>query len=154
MANIVLKNVSADARIYNIKCASVLEQGNVAKLGARDVEGVYAVVATAAVTDLEAVLIASVPLSYEAEKVEGDFNLAIGGIGRAYGFYEGLEFEIEDAQIDGATTKDQYCTLNTDTTFKLLAAAALAGTESVAFRVIEKGTLNGVASSTLLCIKA
>ena len=154
MANIILRNVSATARIYNVKCAAVLEQGNVAKLGARDADGVYTVSATANVGDLESVLIASVPLNYEAEKVEGDFSLAIGGIGRAYGFYEGFEFEIEDAQIDGATTKDQFCTLNTDTTFKLLAAATLTGNESVAFRVIEKGTLNGVASSTLLCIKA
>lgn len=154
MANIVLRNISADARIYNVKCAAALQQGNVAKLGARDADGVYTVAATATVADLEAVLIASVPLNYEAEKVEGDFLLSAGGIGRAYGFYKGMEFEIEDAQIDGATTKDQFCTLNTDTTFKFLAAAVLAGTESVAFRVIEKGTLNGVASSTLLCIKA
>jgi len=154
MANIVLRNVSADARIYDIKCASDLQQGNVAKLGARGTDGVYTVAATTAVTDLEAVLVACVPLSYEAQKTEKDFVLTAGEVGRGYGFYKGLTFEIEDAQIDGATTKDQFCTLNTDGTFKFLPAATLAGTESVAFRVIEKGTLNGVASSTLLCIKA
>jgi hypothetical protein len=156
MSNIVLNKVSATCPIYDVTSASILHQGYLAVLGAQDMAtniGTYVVTAPAAITDLNMVLIASVPLNYEAEKVEGDFSLAVGGIGRAYQPYIGMVITIEDAQITGATTKDQYV-IPAAGAFKMAAAAALGGTEAVAFQVKEKTTINGVAASKLLCIKA
>lgn len=155
MANIVLNKVSATCPIYDIKAAVVLNQGNLVTLGTQDMTselGVYTVVAPAGITDLGMVIVACVPLSYEAEKVEGDFSLVVGQIGRGYQPYVGMVVTIEDAQITGATTKDQY--VIPAAAVKMAAVAALGGTETVAFQVKEKTTLNGVAATKLLCIKA
>jgi hypothetical protein len=155
MANINLGKISATCPIYDIVSAVALNQGNLVTLGAQDMTtnvGVYTVAAPSAITDLNMVLVACVPLSYEAEKVEGDFSLAIGQIGRGYAPYVGMTVTIEDAQITGATTLNQF--VIPAAAVKMAAAAALGGTETVAFQVKEKTTLNGVAASKLLCIKA
>lgn len=155
MSNIVLNKVSATCPIYDIKSAVALNQGNLVTLGVQDMTtniGVYTVAAPSAITDLGMVLVGCVPLSYEAEKVQGDFSLAIGEIGRAYQPYVGMVVTIEDAQITGATTKDQF--VIPTTAVKMAAAASLGGTEAVAFQVKEKTFINGVAASKLLCIKA
>lgn len=156
MSNILLNKISATCPIYDIKAAVALDQGNLVTIGAQDMTtniGVYTVAAPVAITDLNMVLVACVPLNYEAEKVEKDFQLAIGQIGRAYAPYVGMTVTIEDAQITGATVKDQYV-IPTAGAVKMSAAAALGGTETVAFQVKEKTTINGVAASKLLCVKA
>lgn len=156
MANMTLNKVSATCPIYDIKSAVALNQGNLVVLGTQDMEtniGVYTVSAPAAITDLGMVIVACVPVSYAAEKVEGDFSLAIGEIGRGYVPYVGFTVTIEDAQIDGATTKDQYV-IPKAASLKMAAAAVLGGTEAVAFQVKEKTTLNGVAATKIVCIKA
>jgi len=156
MANIVLNKVSATCPIYDIKCAAELNQGNLVTIGVQDMTtnlGVYTVAAPAAITDLNMAIVACVPLSYEAEKTEGDFSLAIGAIGRAYVPYIGFTVTIEDAQITGATVLNQYV-IPAAGAVKMAAAAALGGTEAVAFQVKEKTTLNGVAATKIVCIKA
>jgi len=155
MANIVLNKISATCPIYDIKSSSILNQGNLIVLNAQDMTtelGVYTVTACGAITDLNMAIVANVPLSYEAEKVEGDFSLAVGQIGRAYQPYVGMVITIEDSQIDGATVKDQFV-IPKALDLKMAAAAAL-GDEAIAFQVKEKTTINGVAASKLLCIKA
>lgn len=156
MSNIVLNKISATCPVYDVKSASVLQQGYLAVLGAQDMTtdlGVYTVAAPGAITDLGMVLIAGVPLNYDATKVEGDYSVAIGEIGRAYQIYKGMVVTIEDAQITGSTVKDQYV-IPTASSFNMSAAVSLDGTESVAFQVKEKTYINGVAASKLLCIKA
>lgn len=156
MSNIVMNKVSANCPIYDIKAAIALDQGNLVTLGVQDMTselGVYTVAAPNAITDLGMVLVSCVPLNYEAEKTEGSYQLAIGEIGRAYQPYVGMVVTIEDAQITNATVKDQYV-IPTAGAVKMAAAAALGGTEAVAFQVKEKTTINGIAASKLLCIKA
>lgn len=155
MSNIVENKMSATVPTYDIVSAVELNQGNLVVLGVQDMTtniGVYTVAAPGAITDLNMVLVSCVPISYEAEKVEGDFKLVVGQIGRARQPYKGMEVTIEDAQITGATVKDQY--VIPAASVKMAAAAALGGTETVAFQVKEKTTINGVAASKLLCIKA
>lgn len=155
MSNIVENKMSATVPTYDIVSAVELNQGNLVVLGVQDMTtnvGVYTVAAPGAITDLEMVLVSCVPLSYEAEKVEGDFSLAIGQIGRARQPYVGMTVTIEDAQITGATTKDQF--VIPTTAVKMAAAASLGGTEAVAFQVKEKTYINGVAASKIVCIKA
>ena len=155
MSNILLNKVSATCPIYDIKASIELNQGNLVTLGAQDMTselGVYTVAAPSDVTDLGMVLVSCVALNYEAEKTEGSYKLAIGEIGRAYQPYVGMVVTIEDAQITGATVKDQF--VIPAKAVKMAAAAALGGTETVAFQVKEKTTINGVAASKLLCVKA
>jgi hypothetical protein len=156
MSNIILNKISANCPIYDVTSASELQQGYLAVLGTQDMTsnvGTYTVAAPAAITDRGMVIIADVPVDYDATKVQGDHTVAIGGIGRAYQIYNGMVITIEDAQITGATTKDQYV-IPAAAAFKMAAAAALGGTEAVAFQVKEKTYINGVAASKLLCIKA
>lgn len=156
MSNIVENKMSATVPTYDIVAAVELNQGNLVVLGAQDMTtniGVYTVAAPAAITDLRMVIVSCVPLSYEAEKVEGDFKLTVGQIGRARQPYVGMVITIEDAQITNATVKDQYV-IPAAGAVKMVAAAALGGTEAIAFQVKEKTTINGVAASKLLCIKA
>jgi hypothetical protein len=156
MANILLNKISATCPIYDIKAAVTLDQGNLVTIGVQDMTtnlGVYTVAAPNAITDLNMALVACVPLNYEAEKTEGSFSLEIGQIGRAYVPYVGMTVTIEDAQITGATVKDQFV-IPTAGAVKMSAAAALGGTETIAFQVKEKTTLNGVAATKIQCIKA
>lgn len=149
----IMANVSMGATYYAIDCASVLEQGYIGVLGQPDSDGVRPVTAPAAITTLGLVVHVSVPMEYDADKAQADFSLAIGEVGRAIVPYKGMELVIPDANILNATVKGQFVIPDAGE-FKMEAAAALGGTESLAFVVDDKITDYGVAMSVLRCIKA
>jgi len=158
MANIVLNKVSSTAHIYDVTCASILHQGNLVVLGTQDNTtniGTYTVAACGAITDAGMVLFASVPLNYEAEKVEGDFSLAVGQVGRAYEISEGLVVTVENAQLTATVAAAVGKFVIPDAgALKMEIVDALGGTEAKAFIINEVTTLNGVAASKIRCIKA
>ncbi len=160
MANIVLNKVSATCSVYSIKSAVELNQGNLVVLGAQDMTndlGVYTVAAPAAITDLGMVIVADVPLDYDATKVQGDHIVAIGEIGRAYQPYVGMVITIENSQIDAsggvAIAAGKYVIPKAGS-LKMATADAPVGTESVVFIIDEVTTINGVAAAKIRCIKA
>jgi hypothetical protein len=158
MANITLNKISANSHIYDVTCASILSQGNLVVLGTQDNTtnlGTYTVAACSAITDLGMVLVASVPLNYEAEKVEGDYSLAIGSVGRAYEIAEGMVVTVENAQLTAtATATVGHYVIPDASALKMEIVAALGGTEAKVFIIDEATTLNGVAASKIRCIKA
>lgn len=158
MANIILNKVSSTCPIYDIKCASVLNQGNLVVLGTQDMTselGVYTVAAPAAITDSGMVIVACVALNYEAEKVEGDYSLAIGEIGRAYQPYVGMVVTVENAQLTATVPAAVGKYVIPDASaVKMEIVNAAGGTESVVFIIDEVTTINGVAASKIRCIKA
>ena len=149
----IMANVSMGATYYAIDCASVLEQGYIGVLGKPDADGVRPVTAPVAITDLGLVIHVSVPIEYEANKAQADFTLTIGEVGRSIVPYVGLELVIPDANITNATVEGQYV-IPVAGAFKMAAAAALGGTESLAFVVDDKITDYGVAMTAIRCIKA
>jgi len=158
MANIVLNKVSSTCPIYDIKAAVALDQGNLVVLGTQDTAtnvGVYTVAACGAITDAQMAIVACVPILYTAESVQGDFQLAIGEIGRAYQPYVGLTITVENAQLTAtATAVAGRYVIPDASALKMEIVASLGGTEAVVFVLDEATTINGVASSKIRCIKA
>lgn len=158
MANIVLNKLSSTATLYDIVSASILQQGNLVVLGTQDMTtnvGVYTVAACGAITDSNMAIVACVPLSYEAQYVEGDFSLAVGQIGRAIQPYIGFTITVENAQLTATVAAAVGKFVIPDAaSLKMEIVNAAGGTESIVFVIDEVTTINGVAASKIRCIKA
>lgn len=157
MANqMVLKKVQADSFLYDVVAISGLENGHIVKLGAMGTNGVYACAAPAAITDLEIVIVADVPINYDASKVENDYTITVGEAARTYVPYKGQKMAFPVANFDTTVTPVAGSTyvIPVAGATKMKVAVALGGTESVAWKVDELFTKAGVSMMTIRCIKA
>ena len=156
MANqMVLKKVSANSYLFDVTAISGLANGHIVKLGAMASSGVYACEALAALTDLEIVIVADVPINYSDDKVENDYAITVGESARTYVPVIGQKMAFPTANFDTTVTPVQgkYVIPVAGAT-QMKVANALGGTESVAWKVDEVFTQAGVEMMTIRCIKA
>jgi len=149
-----LDKVKSTAHIVNGVAAVAVEQGNVVSLGAlsADKEG-YVVTAPVAIAADRMAIHASVGVMYDERKLEDEFTLEIGKSGRFYVMEKGDIITITDDGITNATVVGEYV-IPVDTALKMVAGALAPTTQKLAFVVIDKTTLNGVAASVLEVIVA
>jgi hypothetical protein len=144
--------------IYSVYHDAELQNGYVCNLGAlkSGERELYAVAtpATASLGTEEIVLIASPEVMYNAATDDvRAFAITAGDAARAYGLKVGDTVTITDAVLTGTTEVGKYL-VPANASLKLAAAADLTGATRFAGKVIEKGTLNGEASTTFRVIKA
>jgi ABC-type amino acid transport system permease subunit len=157
MANlIVINKMSAEATIYDVVAPAGLTNGNLVVLGTQNATTkYYACAAPAAITDKGMALVLAVPLSYEAEKVENDYAIATGEVVRAYQPYVGMVVSVPSANITaGVPIAVGAYVIPAAGALKMTSAAALGGTEAVAFIIDEVYTKSGVAMAKIRCIVA
>lgn len=108
--------------------------------------------ATATIADGNLLIHASVPTNYNAGDTIINYVLAGGKTGRAYVPSLGDIFTATDAAIGGTSVINQFL-IPQNGSFKLAPSATIGATKFSA-KVIEKGTLYGVASTTFEVVKA
>lgn len=156
MANqIVLNNISADARILDIVAPANTVNGSIVAVGTQASNGTYAATAPSAVTLDDLAMVLDMPLSYEAEYVENDYTISTGDIVRAYVPYKGMTVTIPQANVtETSTFTVGYVVVVDAGEIKPECKSAAGGTETVVFEVIALPTVNGVDSIKIRCIKA
>jgi hypothetical protein len=153
MVIVRLDKIGKDTHIKSIVSATNLENGAVVKVGALRADGeAYDVTAPVAVDADELVFHASVPLMYEANMFEEDFQLKAGQAGRAYILRKGDIVTITDDGFSSATTVGQYAVPANGAT--KLAPAVTLGTEALGFKVIAKESLAGKAATVVEVVRA
>lgn len=156
MANqIVLNNISAEARILSLVAPANTVNGSILAVGTRASNGTYAASAPSAITLDDLAMVLDMPLSYEAQYVENDYTIATGDIVRAYVPYKGMTVTIPQANITATATLTVDYVVTVDAgEIKPECKTTAGGTETVVFEIVELPTVNGVASAKLRCIKA
>jgi hypothetical protein len=156
MANLtILNKVSGNASIFDVVAPAGLTNGNVVVLGTQATNKTYACAAPAAVTDNGMVLVATVSLPYEVEKLENDYTIATGEIVRTYVPYVGMVVSIPVANVTAtAALAVGKVVVPKAGALKMECLAAPAGTEVLIFNIDEMFTKAGVAMVKLRCIKA
>jgi hypothetical protein len=156
MANlIVLNKVSKSATYFDVVAPASYANGYLATLSTINTDGSYDCAAPAAITDLGIVMILAVPMDYNAEHVENDYTIETGEIVRAIVPYRGMVVSIPTANITaGVAIAAGAYVIPVAGAGKMTSAAALGGTESVAFIVDSVYTKSGVSMTQLRCIKA
>lgn len=156
MANqMELKRVKNDSFLYTVTAITGMKNGHIVKLGNMGANGVYACTAPAAITDLGIVIVADVPINYEASKVENDYEITTGEPARTFSIEREQKMSFPTDNFDTATAPIQgkfVVPVAGDKQMKVV--NALGGTEAVAWIVDEVYTKAGVEMVTIRCIKA
>ena len=148
-----LDKISGSAHIASFTLVTDLVNGAVVALGALNADGEsYVGGAVANVATDRIVLHASVELQYATGALEEDFVLKAGKKGRGYILQKGDIVTITDDQITGTTVLGNYVLPIVGT--KLAYSATAPTTEVLAFKIIEKTTLNGQVATAIEVIKA
>ncbi len=157
MANqIVLNKVGKSDAIFSVIAPASLENGNMVVLGTQNsTSKAYASAAPGAITSLGMVIVASVPLSYDAADAENDYVIATGEIVRAYVPKKGhvMSFPSANFTESEAFAVGVFVIPNAAVT-EMESAAALGGTEAVAYIIDEIPTKAGVEMLKIRCIVA
>jgi hypothetical protein len=155
MANqINLDKVSATASIVTVVAPENTVNGSILTVGELQDNFTYAAAAPAGADDADMVMVLAVPLSYEAEKDQNDFEIAANDLVRAYYPYKGFTVSVPVANITATAAVAAGNVVVPTATTKPEALAAAVGTETVVFEIEEVYTLNNVSMARLKCIKA
>lgn len=155
MANqINLDKVSATASIITVVAPEDTINGSILTVGDLKDNFTYEAAAPSGVDDDDMVMVLAVPLSYEAENVQDDFEIDTGDLVRAYYPYKGFTVSIPVANITATDAVEAGHFVVPTATVKPEALDAVVGTETVVFEIEEVYTLNGVSMARLKCIKA
>lgn len=143
--------------IESVKAGVALENGFVffataLAAGEREVKTVEQV-ATADLLDKNLLIHASVPTTYNAGDTIVNFVLDAGKVGRAFIPEVGDIYTISDTAITGTSVLNQFL-IPANASYKLVPSATIGTTTKFSAKVIEKGTLYGVASTTFQVVKA
>jgi hypothetical protein len=143
--------------IYSVYHTADLENGSICGLGAlksgeRELFAV-STPATATLGTMEIVIIASPEVMYNAATDDvRSFVITTGYPARAYSLKVGDIFTVNDSNITGTSAVDKYA-IPANNSLKLTIADDLSGNTRFAAIVIEKGYINGEASTTFRVIK-
>lgn len=157
MANqIVLNKVGMGDAIFSIVAPAGLENGNMVALGTQTAAtAVYASAAPAAISSLGMVIVAAVPLSYNAEDMENDYEIATGEVVRAYVPKVGHVMSFPVANFTETVTAAVGTYVIPDAAaLPMEVVSSLGGTEAVVYIIDELVTLADVAMLKMRCIKA
>ena len=156
MSNLIILNkVGSDDPIFDIVAPATVTNGNLVVLGTQNANKTYQCAAPAAITDNGIVIVAAVPLSYEAEKTEDEYTIATGEVVRAYAPVEGRVMSFPAANFTAtATATAGHFVIPDAAALKAEIVASLGGTESCAWIIDEAYTKAGVSMIKIRCIKA
>jgi hypothetical protein len=143
--------------LYSVVHTADIENGQICGLGALSTgeRELYtlATPATASLGTMEIVLIASPEVMYNAATDDvRAFVIPTGYPARAYGLKPGDTFTVNDSNITGTSAVAKYA-IPANGSLKLTIADDLSGNTRFAAIVIEKGYINGEASTTFRVIK-
>ena len=152
---IILDNVSGEARIFDIVAPADLKNGNLVVIGEKNDNGTYDVAAPAAITDLNMAIVLSVPLSKEADRAQDDYVIETGAIERAYMPYKGMAVSIPQENIEDIVDLDDgVFVIPQAADAEMRSIAALGGTETVAWIIEDLYVEFGVPMAKIRCIVA
>lgn len=155
MANMIrLDKIKGTAHIVSVKATKDMEVGSIVKLGALASDGeTYDVTEPVSITadDQLAMVVPSV-LQYDEPRTEEEYTIKAGTVVRAYILEKGDVITTCDSFLTGASVLNQYA-VPVNGSFKIAPVATLTGNEVLAFKVDEKGTLGGYASTTLQVVR-
>lgn len=152
---IILNKIGANDPIFDVVAPADCVNGSIVTLGTQNVDKTYASAAPTAVTDAGMVMVLAVPLSYQIERTEDQFEIATGDVVRAYAPVVGRVVSIPVANVTATNALAVgKVVVPKAGAIKPECLAAPAGTEEVVYEIDELFTKAGVAMVKLRCVKA